>query len=826
MKMFKKLTVIALAAATCLQIGAAYTQAAAATSIKEMTRNIAEGFNGAFNLYKNGRYDGTESMLLLDGEVAWCVEPATEVGAGWTDFTSSSLTGSKWLGNRYGWSEEKVGNLSKAIYFAKNHFGDKASDYVLVQNLIWSSITSTEDASQSGSYVLTSNSKAYRSQLDTKAKLDAAMNTIWAKVSDYNRQPSWNGNTVTGEVGTVIHISDANSVSDDIIFNNIPSGIRVTKTAGGIDIQADNSFAGKTITLNYYKSQIPYNAFHSDSVTIYEHTGRQSISMWNMAMNPTAGTITVTYDIPVGDAYIRKVSATNSDTVVGGAEYTVYTDEACTAVAKDIEGNDAVFTTTADGTGSNLITFECGSYYVKETRAAEHYTLDAEHIYTLKIEKGKTTTVNEGIVSDPPKAKARIQKVSEQKGLTADNNCYSLEGAVYGFYSDSACENLLGQAEADIYGETDYMELDSGIYYIKEICASVGYELSNEVKKIVLEPGDEKTFTMDETPVSDTFHLNILKGDADTEEFTGQGIASLEGAVFEIAYFDNVDGNSSGTAVKKWYFQTDEQGEIFSSDSEYLISSRTMNDGRVYTSDELYCDQDGNIIYPLGTYKIKEISPPKYYRLAGSMCFVGDPYNAVSVTEGLTAVISEENDEAVIRTGGGKDITGTNLAIAAYDEIFKGSITVQKYDGNGTAPLQGVKFKLEGSESKEIFTGTTNADGQIVFSGLIPQHYTLTEISTAAGKNLMKNPIDVTVPLEMSYEEINASGADIKKAVWDEAAHAYCFYDSTYEVSNEAVFEMPMTGGTREMLYVGMAVAAGLVCAGIFLAVRFRRNKI
>lgn len=931
MKVFRKMAMIILSAAMCFQMGAAYIRAEAAVSTKEMTRNIAEGFNGAFNLYKNGTYDGTESMLLLDGEMAWCVEPATSVGAGWTAFTSVSVTGQKWLGNRYGWSEEKVGNLSKAIYFAKSYFGDKASDYVLVQNLIWSGITAAEDSSQSGRYVLTSNSKAYRNQLDTKAKLDAAMNAVWAKVNDYNKQPSWNGKTVTGDIGEVVYINDTNAVSDDLAFTNIPSGIAVSRTAGGISIKADNSYAGKTVTLNYYKSQIPQNAFGSNPVTIYEHTGRQSISMWEMAMNPATGRITVTfpygqggvgkkdsqtgnivagatyyvykdksctqyaadiygshtmvtaatypyveklltykagvyyvkeaisppgyalnedvltltieagkiswatvsgesegwsYDIPIGNAYIKKVSSTNSDTVVGGAEYTVYTDETCTVPAKDINGDDAVFITAVDGDGSNLLTFECGTYYVKETRAAEHYTLDTEHVYVLNIEMGKTVTVDEGTVSDPPKAKAKLKKVSDHADMTADNACYSLAGAVYGIYSDAACDDLLEEIETNTDGETDFIELDAGKYYMKEITASPGYQLSDEIKEIILNPDEEKTFTMNEPPVSDVFSLNIRKGDSDTEEFHAQGIASLEGAVFEVAYFDNIKGDVSDTAVRKWYFRTDENGELFCENPDYLIASHTMKDGTVYISDDLYYDGKGSMVYPLGTYRVKEVSAPKYYQLSGTMCFAEDPYHAVSVTEGLTAILSEENDAAVISMGNGKKITGTNIAVEAYDEIYRGSITVQKYDEDGTTPLQGVKFKLAGSETGEVFTGTTDADGRIIFHELIPQHYILTEISAAAGKNLMKDDIDIAVPIEMSYEEINASGADVKKAVWDEAAQTYCFYESTYKVTNQAVFDMPMAGGNTKILYAGMAAAFGFLCVGVFLAFKRRQKRI
>lgn len=927
MRILKKVAASVLAAVMCLQIGGSYIQAEAATT-KYMERNRAEGFSGAFSAYRNGEYKTTESMLLLDGETAWCVEPGTMVGSGSAYYTSVSVTGSNWLGSRYGWSNTKVGDLSKAVYFAKNYFGDKAADYVLVQNLLWSSISSADDSSQSGYYVLT-NGTAYRSQLDTKAKLDAVVSTVWGKVSDYNRQPSWNGKTVTGQIGVAVTISDSNYVSDDVTFTNVPSGVTVTKTASGISVKADNSYAGKTVTLNYYKSQIPSSAFSDSPVTIFGCAERQKISMWNTVMNPVTGTVTVSfpygyggvgkkdsqtgeivpgatyyvysdkacttyandvngshtlvtataypyveklltyksgtyyvkeaisppgyalngdiltlnieagktswatvngesagwnYDIPIGDAYIQKVSSTNSSTVVDGAEYTVYTDKDCTMVAKDINGNHAVFTTTADGSGSNLITFECGTYYVKETKAPEDYTLSDE-VYTLTVEKGKTCTVDAGKVSDPPKSWARLRKISDNSGVTESNGCYSLAGAVYGIYSDPDCTILEIQLTTDESGNTRRVKLDAGTYYVKELAASPGYQLSDEILEIELQPGEEKSFSMDEVPVMDGFHLQIMKGDAETEEFTAQGTASLEGAIFEVSYYDNTDGDSSGPATRVWYFMTDENGELYCDDAGDLTESYELKDGTKLVSDDLYYDSDGAIAYPLGTYKIKEVSPPKYYRLSGSMCFVGDQYNAVSVTDGLTAVISEKDDKAVVQTGSGKVIEGTNLAIAAYDEIYKGFVTVQKYDTDGTTPLQGVEFKLVGTENGEVFTGTTDADGRLVFENLIPQHYTLTETSAVGGHTLLKDNIEITLPMEMTIGEINDSDADINKAVWDEFAQAYCFYDLTYRVTNEASFDMPMAGGNTKLLYAGMLAAFGFVSAGLFLALGFRGKK-
>lgn len=64
---------------------------------------------------------------------------------------------------------------------------------------------------------------------------------------------------------------------------------------------------------------------------------------------------------------------------------------------------------------------------------------------------------------------AKLQKVSSNTSVTSENDTYSIAGAVYGVYSDKACQNRLATLTTDGNGNTDTVEVKAGTVYIKEL---------------------------------------------------------------------------------------------------------------------------------------------------------------------------------------------------------------------------------------------------------------------------------------------------------------------------------------------------------------------
>lgn len=473
----------------------------------------------------------------------------------------------------------------------------------------------------------------------------------------------------------------------------------------------------------------------------------------------------------------------------------------------------------------------------------------------------------------------KIKKASDNTSITSNNELYALKGAEYtlyeGFYGDAAegsktvaawkDKTKIGTYTTNSNGNITIKDLEftppSYVYFIKETKAPAGFDLDPTIysfhsrmtsdNKIVhtilrsedngrsfhnldyfgdgydrvatktINNGDSVTLDSLEPPLNHSFALILQKMDADTEESVAVGTASMEGALFQMEYYNNTKGDTSGEAFRTWVFKTDRSGKLYFSKEAYLNAE---------LSDELYKEPGTGVVYPLGTYLIKEIQPPQYYQLAGTMKFTNSnaSNSQVSVTEGLKLVIAKGNDgEAHIYGAdsiGSGAISASNLALNVYDESYKGKIKVIKYDNDGKTLLAGVSFKLIGDNGEE-YTGTTDQNGEIVFEELVPQHYVLSETATVEGHTLLQDDIDITIPLEMTEKEAKAQNADLSEAVWDEQAQAYCFYEVTYEVSNSTLFDVPAAGGNPVRMYLFMVIACMMIGGGMYAAMRNRKIR-
>lgn len=145
--------------------------------------------------------------------------------------------------------------------------------------------------------------------------------------------------------------------------------------------------------------------------------------------------------------------------------------------------------------------------------------------------------------------------------------------------------------------------------------------------------------------------------------------------------------------------------------------------------------------------------------------------------------------------------------------VKPGSITVNKFDTDGTTPLSSVTYKLTFVKAKypelaglsdykrllkvgESAELTTDSHGRLVFENLDQGEYTLVETHTVKGHQLLKDEIKVTLPVVMSKAEAEDTNADVSKA--DLIDDEYHFYDVTYDVTNDYSFTVPMTGGAND----------------------------
>ena len=153
-----------------------------------------------------------------------------------------------------------------------------------------------------------------------------------------------------------------------------------------------------------------------------------------------------------------------------------------------------------------------------------------------------------------------------------------------------------------------------------------------------------------------------------------------------------------------------------------------------------------------------------------------------------------------------------------------------KYDSDGTTPLAGVTFTIEGDgiQSRSMSSGK---DGKLQFEYLPEGTYTIKETETTDGHVLLAEPLTVTIPLAMTEDEITAKEQetgvtiDRTKAVYDVSDGKYYFYEFGFSVTNAVSMNLPVTGGSDRWLYTELVAGLALLGGVLFLMMQRRKQR-
>lgn len=122
-----------------------------------------------------------------------------------------------------------------------------------------------------------------------------------------------------------------------------------------------------------------------------------------------------------------------------------------------------------------------------------------------------------------------IQKLNADTGKASVPNAnYSLAGAVYGIYSDKACEDLMKRIVTRADGSTKPAAIVPGKYYVKEISAPKNFGLDETVHTVEVLPDKTATVESKEPPFKGK--IQIIK----ISSSTGAQDAGLDGTKFHI----------------------------------------------------------------------------------------------------------------------------------------------------------------------------------------------------------------------------------------------------------------------------------------------------
>ncbi len=279
-----------------------------------------------------------------------------------------------------------------------------------------------------------------------------------------------------------------------------------------------------------------------------------------------------------------------------------------------------------------------------------------------------------------------IKKLSGIPDITGNNSQYSLSDAVYTVYGSDGKEAGTLTTKSD--GSGGPLELPEGSYKVKETKVPKGYAKDDKEYTVKIQSEEDTLLEVSDIPVTARPETILKKRTEGFDREGPEGDASYKGAVFSFSYYP--DGNFSGTALKTWYFVTDERGNISG-------TSPVQDPGSAGSS--LYLNKSGEIVFPLGSYLIREITPPEGY-------LKGEKDAVLKITDDLS----------------GNQFTKAVTETVYREEIIKGGVKIQKTDleldedvPQGDGSLKGAEFTIiNRSKNPVVYGGRMSEPGEEV----------------------------------------------------------------------------------------------------------------
>ena len=386
-------------------------------------------------------------------------------------------------------------------------------------------------------------------------------------------------------------------------------------------------------------------------------------------------------------------------------------------------------TTNENGVATSTL-LDYGTYYVKENKAPNKYTIKVEVSENIGVvENGKIYEIS--VLNTRVKGTINITKEDSQTGAKAQGEA-TLKGAVYGVYARSTIYDpadnsviyntnaKIGELITDENAKASLSNLYLGEYYIKEITASKGYTLDTNTYNFDLTYENQnvnvvtKSITVKERVKSQAFRIIKVSSDNNGEA------ELLEGVEFTIKSQKDIDayGSWEKAPIAKNY-KGQESAVLVTDSKGYAVSERL----------------------PYGTYIIRETKVPD---------------NKYKVPD-FTVVITEDSDEP-------------QTWRVFNDTSFKSVVAIVKQDAETqkTVKISGAKFKIKNIETGEYFgywswnplpayvnSWETDETGTVMTGEQLPAgKYQLEEIKSPKGYLISETPVKFEVTTNIAYETL------------------------------------------------------------------------
>lgn len=420
----------------------------------------------------------------------------------------------------------------------------------------------------------------------------------------------------------------------------------------------------------------------------------------------------------------------------------------------------------ADDTVFSFMPEEDGKVTYSDTHPGELDSLEAVDAYP----HDKIGLKGNPIFNPSKTASVKLIKASSVPDITINNKCYSLAGATYEIYqktsptADNTGGILRGTLVTDETGASNVLQdIPTGYYYAKETAAPKGFKKNETPKAFTVVSGvDVNTVEVKDEPLDDPIGVLLQKKDTETNEDSPQGGAALEGAEYTVNYYDGYYDTSEEleglTPFRSWVFKTDSNGKIS------LRTNTPISGGN------LYCNDKGEPVFPLGTVAIKETKEPDGYKIDPTVYVykIEQDSSGMNVLKAWnTAEIPEEPERGDFKFYKSSD-DGTPLADVPFkitsNTTGESHIIVTDEDGLIDTSKQHSKNTNRGETSEDgIWFGDTSAldDSK---GALLYDTYTVTEVLCEGNKDkFLVEPFEVTIDGEEETKDLGIIGNETKE---------------------------------------------------------------
>ena len=726
---------------------------------------LTTSFSGYYWDRKSDDYHGSGSFryYYLDGIDSYCLDPSTHEGG--------PLTLGDW--NSTGISDSIKEKVLLIAYYGYNYQGHQTLEYrAATQAMIWETV-------KGGNTKVTFFTQRFGegNELD----ISKEKGEIERLISNHKVKPSFDSKEFSALVGEQLVLNDSNGVLNnynininEATFYKKDNKLYITPyVAGKLQVKLKKKEA--------YTSS--YKIFVSDVYQDQIIPGIIDNIEGNFIINSEYGKVNI--QKKDSEIVIKQGEAT-----LGGAKYGIY--------RRDNDILMGTITTDENGYVESESILSYGNYYLKELKSSIGYKLDSNKYYFDINSNSKNVHVD--VFEDVIKGRIKIIKQDSETNTCKPLGEGILSGAKYQIIDIN--NNVVDTIIINDNCTSTSKELPYGKYKVKEIEASKGYKIDNNIYDVFIDSdnleinvtskediiknrisilkqydyveGNSMFVNAEVNIIFEIYDSNNFKYDTIITDKNGYALVDLPYGTWRFHqknvvngyqkihdFYVNVDDNSplkhyynilnnKIAAYLKLVKKDSTTGNVIKlSGTKFKILNMDTNE---YVSqyvggkllDTFETDENGIMTTYLkleaGNYKVKEIEAPKGYLLndEGVIFSVNDNTEFEYTSYGTFVTVEYMNDPVM-----------GQLEIKKYGEIFKIKDDNYSFD---KMPLSLVKFNIYASEDIIFPDGTTiyyrkgtrvdrlttNEDGYVISKKLPLGKYYLVETKTNSNYILNK----------------------------------------------------------------------------------------